>query len=221
MKSPRELNKLPQGLAHPRRLINSSIATCHHYRFASKLRLMEGMRPAQGHRLGKGLEIRTCLQVHRSPTSYPVERAHPGLPYPDPRPAGKSFTESGHNLKTSQGFADSLPGDRPRRAAQTPTVQPSKGSAGGQKMAEGPGRGLPRHIQHRFAIKTVGLYQYSFSLFSPRFSLGLTSHGLLFIHLLSVPTMCQAPYWECNSEQKQVPDLLELTVPSGRHREEK
>lgn len=106
---------------------------CHHYHFADKLRLVEGMGTAQGHRLGKGSKSER-LQVHRSLTSYPVKRPHPGLPYPDPSPVDRSFPESKHNLKPSQVFAEDLPGDRPPRAAQNPTGQLSKGGAGGQSM---------------------------------------------------------------------------------------
>lgn len=41
-----------------------------------------------------------------------MERPHPDLPYPDPSPADKSFAESERNVKTSQGFAEDLPGDK-------------------------------------------------------------------------------------------------------------
>lgn len=60
--SPRELSELAQCLTHPTGEINGDIATYHHHSSTDGLRLMEGMGPAQGHRLGKvGLKIWTSV----------------------------------------------------------------------------------------------------------------------------------------------------------------
>lgn len=51
--------------------MNGNISTCQHYHFAHKLKLMEGMGPAQGHRLEKSRawNLNLGLQLHRILTS--------------------------------------------------------------------------------------------------------------------------------------------------------
>lgn len=59
-----------------------------------------------------------------------MERPHPDLPYPDPSPADKSFAESEY-VKTSQGFAEDLPGDKRPQYGPAKEVQVGSGWAAG------------------------------------------------------------------------------------------
>lgn len=64
-----------------------------------------------------------------------MERPHPDLPYPDPSPADKSFAESECNVKTSQGFAEDLPGDKHSQYGRAKEVQVGRGWAGGSSRS--------------------------------------------------------------------------------------